>query len=139
MKQTEPDAARRRLLVIGDEPVLHALLCDRVGAAFDVSGHPGGHADALAMARMADVDVVLFDADLKDAVPPDVVAGIVLVCASPVVALSAVAGPGSAAAAALLLAGARAVLHKPAGRLPLDLGGRFGEHLTASLQQAARA
>jgi hypothetical protein len=29
------------------------------------------------------------------------------------------------------------VLHKPAGRLPLDLGGDFGDTLLTTLQQAA--
>jgi CheY-like chemotaxis protein len=139
MTRIDPEAAMPRLLLIGEEPVLHALLCDRLGGAFDVTGQPGGHAEALAVARRTDADAVLIDADMKSADPPAVVAGIVLVCASPVVALSAAAGPGSVAAAALFQAGAHAVLHKPAGRLPLDLGGSFGERLTAKLLQAARA
>jgi two-component system, OmpR family, KDP operon response regulator KdpE len=139
MTQTEPQAATPRLLLLGEEPLLHALLHGRLGEAFDVSGKPGGHAEALAMARAADVNVILIDADLKDADPSEVVAGIAMVCAAPLVALSAAASPGSPAAAALFLAGARAVVHKPAGRLPLDLGGGFGQSLIGALHQAALA
>jgi chemotaxis response regulator CheB len=136
-QESTPDAPR--LLLIGDEPILHDLLRRRLNIPFHVSGEPCSHAAALAMARQADVDVVLVDADLGEADPTEVVAGLTLVCAAPVVAVSSTAGPGSAIAVALLQAGARAVLHKPAGRLPLDLDGAFGGILTATLQQVAGA
>jgi chemotaxis response regulator CheB len=126
-----------RLLLIGNDTVMHDLLRRRLSSAFDVSGEPCGHAAALAMARQADVDAVLVDADMKDADPAEVVAGIVLVCAAPLVTVSSAAGPGSAVSAALFQAGARAVVHKPAGRLPLDLDGVFGATLEATLRQVA--
>jgi CheY-like chemotaxis protein len=128
-----------RLLLVGDEPISQELLHGRLVEMFDVSDETGGHANALAAARDANIDVVLVDADLKDIDPTELVAGLVLVCTAPVVALSAAAAPGSPAAAALFLAGAQAVLHKPAGRLLLDLGGGFGDTLVATLQQAAGA
>jgi DNA-binding NarL/FixJ family response regulator len=135
MTRTEP--ALRRLLLIGEEPILQDLLRGHLNEMFDVSGEPSNHAGALASARLAEVDVVLVDADLKETDPAELVAGLALVCAAPVVVLSAAAGPGSPAAAALFLAGAHTVLHKPAGRLPLDLGGDFGDTLLTILQQAA--
>jgi CheY-like chemotaxis protein len=134
---TEP--ALCRLLLIGDEPVLHELLRGRLAGLFDVWGETGDHASALDVARLTEAEVVLVDADLKDTDPAELVAGLVLLCAAPVVVLTAAAGPGSAAAAALFLGGAHAVLHKPAGRLPLDLAGDFGDALVAILQQAATA
>jgi CheY-like chemotaxis protein len=126
-----------RLLVLGDEPIAHGLLSARLSVEFEVSGEPCGHAESLAMARGADIDVVLIDADLRDADPEEFVASIALVCAAPAVALSAAASLGSAAAAALFLAGAKAVVHKPAGRLPLDLNGRFGEAVAAATRRTA--
>jgi CheY-like chemotaxis protein len=90
-----------RLLLVGDEPISQELLRGRLVEMFDVSGETGGHANALAAARDANIDVVLVDADLKDIDPTELVAGLVLVCTAPVVALSAAAAPGSPAAAAL--------------------------------------
>jgi DNA-binding response OmpR family regulator len=127
----------RRLLLIGDDPVLHELLQGRLGETFDVLGETDGHAAALATARLATVDVVLVDADLKDTDPADLVAGLALICIVPLVALSAAAAPGTQAATALYRAGARTVLHKPAGRLPLDLTSDFGDTIVATLQAAA--
>ena len=57
----------------------------------------------------------LVDTDGWDADPADLVAGLVLVGATPVVALSSIAAAGSSAAAALFLAGAQAVLHNRPG------------------------
>ena len=115
----------QRLLLIGDDPVLHELLQGRLWETFDVMGETDGHAAALAAARLARVDILLVDADLKDTDPADLVAGLTLICAAPLVALSAAAAPGTPAATALYRAGAHTVLHKPAGRLPLDLTGDF--------------
>jgi chemotaxis response regulator CheB len=128
-----------RLLLIGEEPVLHGLLHARLAGLFAVSGAPCTHALSLSAARGADADVTLVDADGWDGDPADLVAGLVLAGTAPVVALSSIAAFGSSAAAALFLAGARDVLHKPAGRLPLDLGGPFGDALAARLQQATRS
>jgi DNA-binding NarL/FixJ family response regulator len=127
-----------RLLLITNEPVLHGLLQARLAEVFEVSGTPSSHAQSLAAARSAGFDIILVDTDGWDADPADLVAGLVLVGARPVVALSSNAAAGSAAAAALLLAGAQAVLHKPAGRLPLDLNGPFGDALVARLQQGTQ-
>jgi CheY-like chemotaxis protein len=128
-----------RLLLLGEEPVLHALLRDRMGRAFTVGGHPGGQAESLALARTEDAHVVLIDADTRTCDPSELVTACTLLCAAPVVALSAAAALGSPAAVALLQAGAHAVLHKPAGRLPLDLDMAFGDRLAATLLQAAGA
>jgi DNA-binding response OmpR family regulator len=128
----------QRLLLIGDDPVLHELLQGRLWETFDVMGETDGHAAALAAARLAKVDVVLVDADLKDTDPADLVAGLALICVAPLVALSAAAA-GSPAATALYRAGACTVLHKPAGRLPLDLNSDFGDTIVATLQAVASA
>jgi chemotaxis response regulator CheB len=128
-----------KMLLLGDEPIAHDLLSSYLSAWFEVSGKPCGHAEALAIARAAEVDVVLIDADLTDVDPAEFVMGIVLVCAAPVVTISAVAGPGSAVATALFAAGARVVSHKPTGRLTLDLHGAFGEALVATSRQIAAA
>jgi DNA-binding response OmpR family regulator len=93
---TEPTT--RRVLLIGDDPVLHELLQGRLSETFDVMGETDGHAAALATARRATVDVVLVDADLKDTDPVDLVAGLALICVAPLVALSAAAAPGTPAA-----------------------------------------
>jgi DNA-binding NarL/FixJ family response regulator len=127
-----------RLLLITNEPVLHELLRARLTGVFEVSGTPSSHAQSLSAARGADVDITLVDADGWDADPADVVAGLVLVGSTPVVVLSSIGAIGSSAAAALFSAGAEAVLHKPAGRLPLDLNGPFGDALVARLQQGGR-
>jgi DNA-binding response OmpR family regulator len=129
----------QHLLLIGDDPVLHELLQSRLSETFDVMGETDGHAAALATARRATVDVILVDADLKDTDPADLVAGLTLICAAPLVALSAAAAPGSPVATALYRAGAHTVLHKPAGRLPLDLTSDFGDTIVATLQAAAGA
>jgi len=97
---------------------------------FDVSGTPCGHADALA-ARADDADIVVLDADLTDTDRAEIVAGIVLVCAAPLIALTA----DAAISKALFVAGASAVTHKPAGRLPLDLSDGFGDTVTATIGQ----
>ena len=92
---------------------------------------------ALTIARATEVDVVLIDADLTDTDTVEFVSGIALVCAAPIVAISALARPGSTLTAALFRAGARAVSHKPAGRLPLDLQDAFGDALVATLRRMA--
>jgi CheY-like chemotaxis protein len=142
-------APMHRLLLIGDEPILHGLLRDRLSGVFEVSGEPGGHAEALTAARAADVQIVLVDTDpkggdarggeQKETDPAELVAGLVLISAAPVVALSSAAMPGSPIAAALYLAGAQAVLHKPRGRLPLDVNGDFGDVIVDALSQVATA
>jgi CheY-like chemotaxis protein len=147
-------ARMHRLLLIGDEPILHGLLRDRLSGVFEVSGEPGGHAEALTAARTADVEIVLVDTDpkggdskggdtrggeQKETDPAELVAGLVLISAAPVVALSSTAMPGSPIAAALYLAGAQAVLHKPRGRLPLDVNGDFGDVIVDTLSQVATA
>jgi hypothetical protein len=128
-----------RLLLIGNQPVLYELLRNRLAEVFEVSGTPCGHAQTLSVARTADVEVTLVDTDGWDADPAELVSGLVLIGTSPVVALSAAGAPGSPTAAALFLAGSLDVLHKPAGRLPLDLDGAFGDGLAAALQQAIRS
>jgi chemotaxis response regulator CheB len=126
-----------RLLLLGDEPMPHTLLGCYLASRFAIRGEPCGHVEALKLARAADVDVVLIDTDLTDTDPVEFVSGIALVCAAPIVVISALARPGSTLASALFRAGARIVSHKPAGRLPLDLDGGFGEALTATLRQVA--
>jgi CheY-like chemotaxis protein len=102
-----------------------------------VSGIPSGHAEALTIARAGHVDVVVIDADPTDVDPAELVAGVVLVSAAPVIALSATALPESAAAGALFAAGAQMVLHKPSGRLPLDLADGFGQAVAAASRRVA--
>jgi hypothetical protein len=120
-----------RLLLVCENPILHELLHARLSGTFDVSSDTNGHASALATARRAQADVVLVDTD-----ETDLVAGLSLICPAPVVALSVSGAPGTPAATALYQAGACAVLHKQAGRLPLDLNSDFGDAIVTSLRAA---
>jgi DNA-binding NarL/FixJ family response regulator len=124
-----------RLVLIAFEPVLHELLSRRLGNAFQIVGAARTPIEALAVARATSADAILVDADLTEGEPTDLVAKLVLVGAAPIVALSARAAPGRWEAAELLAAGARAVLHKTAGPLPLDLATELGDRLTATLRQ----
>lgn len=135
------DAAglRPRLLLIGAEPVLLGLLRQRLGDPrwgdpFEIHGSAAQPAEVLALARAAAADLLCVDADLvEDDDQPGLVARLVLVSAAPVVVLSAAAATGAPVTAALFQAGAAGVLHKPRGRLPLDLEGEFGAALVATL------
>lgn len=126
-----------RLVLISCEPVLHDLLVDRLQGDFQIVVAARSLDDALAVARSASADVILFDADLAKGEPADLIAKLTLVSAAPIVALSAHAPPGSVESAGILAAGARAIVAKPAGPLPLDLTGNLGETLVSSLQRVA--
>ncbi len=128
-----------RLVLIGCEPVLHDLLAERLGEAFEIVGRASSADDALLVARSTPADVVLFDADLWKTDAATLVAKLTLVCAAPVVALSSRAAPGGKGCGALLDAGARAVVAKGSGQLPLDLIAGVGEALVATLTRAASA
>ena len=115
-----------KLVLIGCEPVLHGLLADWLSDAFQIVGAALTADNALSVTRSTIADVVLFDADLWKDEPADLIAKLVLIGAAPIVALSAHAAPGGPASAALLMAGARAIVAKTAGQLPLDLVDGFG-------------
>lgn len=133
-------AALCRLAVVGAEPVLRALLREALRDRFDTTPASLAEADPLGPSRATrSADLVLLDADGIEGDPAAYVAGLTLIGAAPVVVLSASTVPGSPMALALLRAGAEAVLHKPAGRLPLDLGGAFGAQVRLALDEAAQA
>jgi chemotaxis response regulator CheB len=123
--------------LIGCEPVLHDLLADRLGEVFQIVGTASNADDALLVARSTAADVVLFDTDLWKSNPAELVAKLSLVSAAPLVALSARAAAGGAASAALLTAGAVAVVAKGSGQLPLDLVDGVGERLISTLKRVA--
>lgn len=122
-----------RLVLIGCEPVLHDLLAERLGEAFEIVGRASSADDALLVVRSTPADVVLLDTDLWKTDPAALVSKLALVGAAPVVALSSRAAPGGKGCDALLGAGARAVVAKGAGQLPLDLIEGVGEALVATL------
>jgi CheY-like chemotaxis protein len=134
----EQDLAQR-LILIGFEPLLHELLAQRLGDEFDLVGTALSAADAIAVARTHQADAILVDADAAGDHPDDLIAKLSLLNRAPIVALAATAGAGKADMAALLAAGAHAVLPKPAGPLPLDLEGGLGERMVRLLRQAAPA
>jgi two-component system chemotaxis response regulator CheB len=128
-----------RLVLIGCEPVLHDLLTERLRDSFEIVGTARTGSEALQIVRSAAADVVLLDADLPTGDPADLIAKLALVGAAPLVALSAHAAPGAPAGAALLMAGARAIVAKTAGPLMLDLEEEMGTTLVAALNSAASA
>ena len=127
----------KRLVLVGCEPVLHDLLADRLRDAFEIVGAARTAAEALEVVRCVAADVVLLDADLPTGEPADLVAKLALAGVVPLVALSGHAAPGAPAGAALLMAGARAIVAKTAGPLPLDLEGDMGTALVATLNSVA--
>lgn len=126
-----------RLVLIGCEPVLHDLLAERLGEVFAIVGRASSPDDALLVVRSTASDLVLFDADLWKTDAAALVSKLVLAGAAPVVALSARATPGGPGATALLNAGARAVVAKGTGQLPLDLIDGVGEALVTTLTRVA--
>lgn len=128
-----------KLVLIAFEPVLHDLLAERLCELFHIVGAPRGPDEALKLVRTIAADVLLVDADLPNGEAGDLVAKLSLVGQLPIIALSADAAPGGTGRAALLLAGADAVLAKPAGPLPLSLDGRLGDLLESALREAAAA
>jgi chemotaxis response regulator CheB len=117
--------------------VLHDLLAERLGAAFDIVGRASSADDALLVVRSTPTDLVLVDADLWKTDAAALVSKLVLAGAAPVVAVSSRATPGGPGASALLTAGARAVVAKGAGQLPLDLIDGVGESLVTTLTRVA--
>jgi len=127
----------KKLVLVGCEPVLHDLLADRLRNAFEIVGAARTEAEALEIVRSAAADVVLLYADLSTGEPADLVAKLALVGAAALVALSGHAAPGAPGGAALLMAGARALVAKTAGPLPLDLEADLGTTLVATLNNVA--
>ncbi|PZW46993.1 hypothetical protein C8P66_10730 [Humitalea rosea] len=133
-------AAPCRLSIVSAEPVLRALLREALRGRFDTTPASLADADPLGPTRATqDAGLILLDSDGIEGDPAAFVAGLTLIGAAPVIVLSATAAPGSPVALALFRAGAEAVLHKPAGRLPLDLGGGFGAQILLALDEAAQA
>src|SRR5580765_2009323 len=126
-----------RLVLVGCEPVLHDLLADRLRDTFEIVGAARTAAEALEVVRSAAADVVLLDADLPTGEPADLVAKLTLAGPAPLVALSGHAAPGAPGGAALLMAGARAIVAKTAAPLPLDLEDDMGTALVATLNSVA--
>jgi DNA-binding NarL/FixJ family response regulator len=128
-----------RLILVGFEPLLHELLARRLADDFELAGAALNAADAVAVARAHKTDAILVDADSAGDRPDDLVAKLSLLNRAPIVALATAAGPARPDVPRLLAAGAHAVLGKPAGTLPLDLEGGFGERLVRLLRQAVPA
>ncbi len=126
-----------RLLLVCCEQTLSHLLRDRLAGAFNVVGTATTPDEAIATARSVEADVILFDADLWNVEAVDLIAKLSLVSAAPILALSSHAAPGSLAGVAMLESGARSVVPKGRGQLPLDLSGERGEMLVAALTRAA--
>jgi DNA-binding NarL/FixJ family response regulator len=127
-----------KLIMIGFEPILHHLLRHRLEVDFAIVGAAWTAAEALALARDRFANVVLIDADSAGTRAADLIAKLSLVGRAPIVALSACAAPAKLDTAALLAAGARAIVHKAAGSLPLDLPNGLGERLITVLLRVAQ-
>ena len=125
-----------RLLLFCCEPILSQLLQDRLAGAFDIVGTAATPDEAIAAARSVAADVILFDADLWKVDAVDLIAKISLVSPTPIVAMSSYVAPGAMAGGAMLENGARSVLPKGRGQLPLDLSDGRGEILVAALTHA---
>ena len=126
-----------KLILIGFEPDLQHLLSNRLGADFAIIGAAQTAAEALAIARDRFADVVLLDADSAGTRATDLISKLSLAGRAPIVVLSATAAPAMPETAALLAAGAGAVVHKTAGSLPLDLDHGLGERLITLLRQVS--
>lgn len=126
-----------RLVLIGFEPVLHALLLDRLQEEFDILASALSVDAGLAAARGAAVtDRILIDTDSAPQDPASLITKLALVGPAPILALSSAAAPGSAFANALLQAGATALVAKPAGPLPLLWETDNGAPLIQALREA---
>lgn len=126
-----------RLVLIGFEPVLHALLLDRLQGEFEILASALSVDAGLAAARGAAVtDRILIDTDSAPQDPASLIAKLALVGPAPILALSSAAAPGSASASALLQAGATALVPKPAGPLPLLWETDGGAPLVQALREA---
>ena len=126
-----------KLILIGFEPIFHNLLSGRLGTDFAIVGAARTAAEALALARDRFANVVLVDADSVGTRAADLVSKLSLVGRAPIVVLSATAAPAQPETAALLAAGAGAVVHKTAGSLPVDLDHGLGERLITTLRQVS--
>jgi len=113
------------------------LLVDCLRDRFDIVAAAKTAEDGLHAARNHEVDVVCVDADLLESQASGLISRITLVQSAPIVAVSAYGAPGGATMDELLGAGARAVVSKPAGPLPLDFSGDFGMNLIATLVRTA--
>jgi DNA-binding NarL/FixJ family response regulator len=126
-----------KVIVVGFEPILRDLLAEELRDEFEVVAVPHNLDEALDAIRTVVADVVLFDGDLPTGNPDEIVTKLSLAGAAPIVVLSSQAFPGEPGTTALLMAGARAVIHKNAGPLPLDLGEAWGRTLAAQISQVA--
>lgn len=126
-----------KVTVVGFEPILRDLLVERLRDEFEIVAVPRDIDEALEAIRSIATDVVLFDGDVPTGDAGEIVAKLSLAGAAPIVVLSSGAFPGEESTTALLMAGARAVINKNAGPLPLDLGEAMGRTLTERLRAAA--
>jgi len=115
------------------------LLVDCLRDGFEIVATAQTSEEGLQAARNNSADVVCIDADLLDGNASDLISRMTLVQAAPIVAVSAYGSPGGTSVDALLGAGARAVVSKPSGPVPLDLSGDFGMILISTIARAASA